>query len=376
LGKAGGLAVAVVAGVAVVVLETALCWWLLGRRPTDVVMVYLLGVVVVALRYSYAPSLVTAAASVAAFDFFFVPPYFSFAIEDKGYLLTFLIMLLVGLLVSNLADRVRRHAAQTSALALDRARLAEEAQRVHAEVEGTRLRNALLSSVSHDLRTPLAVMQGAATALLDDRNPPPAERHREYLRTIADEAGHLNRLVGNLLSMTALQAGDLRVKKTWHPLEELVGVVLNRLEETLGSHPMEVHIAEEAALVLADEMLLRQVLVNLVENAARYTPADARIRIGARRVPAGLEIEVADSGPGVPPGEEEAIFEKFHRAATKAGGMGLGLTICRGIVSAHGGRIWCENRTEGGASFRFILPLDQEAPTLVALPDAPEERAT
>jgi two-component system sensor histidine kinase KdpD len=375
LGKARELAVAFAAGVALVVLETALCWWLLGRRPTDVVMVYLLGVVVVALRYSWAASLVTAAVSVAAFDFFFVPPCFSFAIEDKSYLLTFLIMLLVGLLVSNLADSVRRHAARTSALALDRARLAEEAQRVHAEVEGTRLRNALLSSVSHDLRTPLAVMQGAATALLDDRNPVPAERHREYLQTIADEAGQLNRLVGNLLAMTALQAGDLRVKKSWHPLEEIVGVVLNRLEETLGSHPVEVQIAEEAALVPADEMLLRQVLVNLVENAARYTPPDARIRIAARRIRAGLEIEVADWGPGVPTGEEEAIFEKFHRAAAKAGGMGLGLTISRGIVSAHGGRIWCENRAEGGASFRFVLPIDEEAPTLVALPDAPEERA-
>jgi two-component system sensor histidine kinase KdpD len=219
-------------------------------------------------------------------------------------------------------------------------------------------------------------MQGAATALLDDPSAVPGGRHREFLRTISDEAANLNRLVGNLLAMTALQAGDLHVKKSWHPLEEIVGVVLNRLEETLGDRPVEVEIAEEAALVQGDEMLLRQVLVNLVENAARYTPPGARIRIASRRTTEGVEIEVADWGPGVPPGEENAIFEKFHRAATKAGGMGLGLTICRGIVSAHGGRIWCENRSEGGASFRFILPLTEEVPALVPLPDAPEERTT
>jgi two-component system sensor histidine kinase KdpD len=282
-------------------------------------------------------------------------------------------MIAVGLLVSNVADNVRRQAARTSALALERARLAEEAQRVHAEVQSTRLRNALLSSVSHDLRTPLAVMQGAATALLDD-DAISGERRREYLNQIADEAGHLNRLVGNLLAMTALQAGELRVTKSWQPLEEIVGVALNRLEEALGTRPVEVQIAEDASLVPADEMLLRQVLVNLIENATRYTPPDARLFIASRRTAEGIEIEVADSGPGVRPSEEQAIFEKFHRASTTAGGMGLGLTICRGIVSAHGGRIWCENRKEGGASFRFVLPVDGEAPALVPLPDVVEDR--
>jgi two-component system sensor histidine kinase KdpD len=369
------LVAALVSGFAVVALETAVCWWLLGQRPTDVVMVYLLGVVFFALRFGQVPSLLTAALSVAAFDYFFTPPYLSLAIDDKRYLLTFLIMMLVAFLVSSLANRVRSQAARTSALALERARLAEESQRVHAEVENTRLRNALLSSVSHDLRTPLAVMQGTATALLDDGEALPAPRRREYLQTIADEAGHLNRLVGNLLDMTALQAGALQVRKAWHPLEEIVGVALNRLEEALGSHPVEVQIADDAALVSADEVLLRQVLINLVENAARYTPADARIRVSARRTAEGIEIEVADSGPGVAPGEEKVIFEKFHRATTKAGGMGLGLAICQGVVAAHGGRIWCENRDEGGASFRFVLPADKEAPALAPLPDVAEERS-
>jgi K+-sensing histidine kinase KdpD len=375
LGRARALAAAFASGLAVVVVETALCWWLLGRWPTDVVMVYLLGVVVVALRFGYVPSLLTAVLSVAAFDFFFTVPYYSFAIEDKRWLLTFLIMLLVALIVSRLADQVRRHAERTAALALERARLAEEAQRVHAEVENTRLRNALLSSVSHDLRTPLAVVQGAATALLDGEESLPASRRREFLRTIADEAGHLNRLVRNLLDMTVLQTGGLHVKKEWHPLEEVMGVSLNRLEDALGARPVEVRIAENASLVPADQTLLQQVIINLVENATRYTPAGSPIRITADRVTDGVEISITDSGAGVPAGQEEAIFEKFHRAGTSAaGGMGLGLTICRGIVKAHGGRIWCENRKEGGASFRFVLPFEREAPVIAGLPEAEEAR--
>ena len=355
-----------------VALETAASWWLLGQRGTDIVMIYLLGVVVIAMRFGYVPSLVTIALSVAAFDFFFTVPHFSFAVDDKRYLLTFVIMVFVAFVISNLNERVRRLAARTTELALDRARLAEEAQRVHAEIQTERLRNALLSSVSHDLRTPLAVVQGAATALLDGGSASWSPRQLEYLQTISDEADRLNRLVRNLLDMTALQAGALRVRKRWHPLEEVVGVALNRLEESLGSRPVEVRIAEDASLVAADETRLQQVIVNLVENATRYTPTGTPMRIGARRVPAGVEIEVTDSGPGVPAGQEDAIFEKFHRVASTAGGMGLGLTICRGIVTAHGGTIWCESARPSGASFRFVLPFEGDPPQVRMLPDAAE----
>jgi two-component system sensor histidine kinase KdpD len=364
-----------VGGVAVA-LETLIGFWLLNHHVPDVVMVYLLGVVATALRFGYIPSLVTSVLSVGAFDYFFVLPYYSFAVSDERYLLTFGIMLLVGVIVSNLADRVRVHAARTEALALERARLAEEAQRAHAEIENTRLRNALLSSVSHDLRTPLAVVQGAATALLDAGSSLGTARQKEFLKTIADEAAYLNRLVSNLLQMTALEAGALRVRKEWHPLEEIVGVSLQRLEELIGTRRVEVQIAPEASLVWADGTLLQQLFVNLVENAARHTANDTPISLTARRVLGGLEVHVDDSGPGVPVGEEEAVFQKFHRATAQAGGMGLGLTICRGIVAAHGGRIWCENRAEGGASFRFVLPIEQEPPAIAALPEAPGEAAT
>jgi K+-sensing histidine kinase KdpD len=368
------LAWGLAASLALVAAETTVCRWLLADRVTDVAMVFLLGVFVIAIRFGYVPSLVTTLLGVASFDFFFTPPLFSLSVDDKRYLITFLIMGFVAFVTSNLTERVRRHSAQVEAMALERARLAEEAQRVHEQIQNERLRNALLSSVSHDLRTPLSVVQGAATALLENQGTLSDARRTEYLRTISDEAGHLNRLVRNLLDMTALQSGSLRVRKSWHPLEEIIGIVFNRLEEALGDRPVKVEIADEVTMVSADATLLQQVLINLVDNASRYTPIGSPIQVFARNVSSGVEIEVADSGPGVPAGQEEAVFEKFHRGVQKAGGMGLGLTICRGIITAHGGKIWCENRAEGGASFRFVLPLDGGAPKIESLPEAVEAR--
>ena len=259
------------------------------------------------------------------------------------------------------------------ALALERVRLADEAQHAQLAVQNERLRNALLSSVSHDLRTPLGVIKGAVTALLEGGGNLPPGRHREYLSTISDEATRLNRLLRNLLSMTSLEAGVMRVRKQWQPVEEVVGVALNRLEEQLGTRSVRVQIAPDASLASCDAALLEQVFVNLVENATKYTPSSSTIAITARRRAETVEVEVNDSGPGVPEEEREAIFGKFHRATTKAAGMGLGLTICRGIVTAHGGRIWCENREEGGASFRFTLPLGEEKPTMTELPEVVDE---
>jgi two-component system sensor histidine kinase KdpD len=173
--------------------------------------------------------------------------------------------------------------------------------------------------------------------------------------------------------MTSLEAGVLPVHKEWQPLEEVVGVALNRLAEPLQSRPVEVEIAPDAAMAPFDAVLLEQVLVNLVENAVKYTPARSPIEIRARRVDGGVQVEVADHGAGVPSGEEKQIFEKFHRASRTAGGMGLGLTICRGIVTVHGGRIWYENRAEGGAAFRFLLPAEAEPPAIHVLPEAIRE---
>jgi two-component system sensor histidine kinase KdpD len=502
-GSFASLAAAMVAGVAVVAVETAISSWLLEHRLADVVMVYLLGVVLVAMRFGYAPSLFTAAASVAAFDFFFTEPYFSFAVADRRFVVTFAIMLFVAFVISHRTERMRRIAADASqretrtarlyamsrelavarstdeivrvacrhlhdvfhsdvslllpdgsgallrvriaesaieiapeiasaakgafaeaaiasgrlvvggaqvvtlqastgpvgvlvvrpatadyfattthtdlletfasqiALAIERARLGEHAERAQLEVQNERLRNALLSSVSHDLRTPLAVIKGAVTALIDGSPGVAAARQGEYLTTISDEANHMNGLVRNLLHMTSLEAGALRVRnKEWQPLEEVIGVALNRLDEQLEDRPIQVRIESDAALVPFDATLLEQVFVNLVENALKYTPPSSGISIAARRVAQEVEVAVTDTGPGVPAGEEESIFEKFHRAARTGPGMGIGLTICRGIVTAHGGRIWYQRGDQGGASFRFVLPLDEAGPPKSVLPEA------
>jgi K+-sensing histidine kinase KdpD len=342
-----------------VTVATALNWVVFGHeRPTDVVMIYLLGVVVVAMRFGYGPSLLVTAASVAAYDFFFVEPYFHFTVRDPRQLLTFAIMLFVAVVISNLTDRVRRKAAEQVVLAVERGRLAEEAQRAQLQVKADQLRNALLRSVSHDLRTPLAVVQGAATALLDSWDTLLSEQRREFLETIDAESQRLNRLVRNLLDMTVLEAGVLQLNKEWQSAEEAIGVALGHLERRLGDRPIEIDVPYDLPLAPFDAILIGQALINLIENAMNNSPAGTPITVTARRTAAGIEIAVADRGPGIRPGDEERIFEKFFRGNPRQKGMGLGLAICRGIVAAHGGTVAGENRPGGGALFRFTLPVE------------------
>jgi two-component system sensor histidine kinase KdpD len=353
---------AVGAAVLVVAAVTAICRWAAWARIADVAMLYLLGVVTVAMSFGYVASLVATVLSVAGLDFFFTEPDLSFYVTDKHHLVTFVIMLFVAVVISNLMERFRRTAA-----------IEAQAQEVKLEMHKELLRNALLSSVSHDLRTPLTVLMGAASALLGDDGMLRPERRREYLETISQEASRLNRLVRNLLNMTSLESGTLRARTEWQPLEEVVGVALRRLDEQLQGRPVRVEIAPDAWAATFDAVLIEQVFVNLVENAARYTPPGTAIAIRTAPVGAGVEVEVADDGPGVPPGEEEHVFEKFRRVGPDVqGGMGLGLTICRGIIEAHGGRIWCENRPGGGASFRFRLPQSSPAVPFHVLPEEVE----
>jgi two-component system, OmpR family, sensor histidine kinase KdpD len=221
----------------------------------------------------------------------------------------------------------------------------------------------LLDSVLNDLRTPLAIMKGATTALLDPAVDPTNARARESVHTIADEVDRLTRLVENLADVIALESGTLRVRKEWRSLQEVVGAALGRLDERLEARTVAVRIAPDAAMAALDAGLIEQVLVNLLENALKYTPVGSPIDISARREVDGVVVEIADAGGGIPDGESEAIFDGLARdsglrgaRAPRASGAGLGLPICRGIVAAHDGRIWAANRPEGGASFRFLLP--------------------
>jgi two-component system sensor histidine kinase KdpD len=243
------------------------------------------------------------------------------------------------------------------AISLERALLAAQAEKAEVEVERERLRSALLSSVSHDLRTPLSVIHGAASSLIGEHGLS-AQARDELGTTIYEESDRLNRLLGNLLDMTRVQSGDLKVAKELHALEETVGSAVRRLRHVLKDHVVQPALASDLPLVPLDALLIEQVLVNLLENAARYTPKGARIDVRAGHDAGEVTVEVADAGPGLPSLVAGSRLERFDR--TKSGG-GLGLAICQAIVVAHGGRMWATNRAEGGATLRFTLPLAAHA---------------
>ena len=490
------------AALVAVAISTAIAWAMFPYfAVSNLIMVYLLGVIIVATRYGRGGSLLATLLSVAAFDFFFVPPYFTFAVSDTQYLVTFAVMLVVALVISSLAVRIRaqaesarereqrmaalyamsrelagtrgvrelqnvavRHIAEVfrtqvvvllpqadgrlapadgdaaqfpmdaselavsqwvhehgqvagqgtdtlpgasglylpltgsrgsvgvlglrpqdprplqapeqlhqleafasqTALAIERARLAEDAERAQVRAETERLRNSLLSSVSHDLRTPLASITGAASTLLENEAHLDADTRRDLLESLHEEADRLNRLVQNLLEMTRLESGALQLHTEWHPVEEVVGAALGRFGKALARRAVTTRVPPDLPLVPMDDVLIEQVLINLLDNVLKYTPAESPIEVSAEDGGGAVLIEVADRGPGLRAGEERRIFEKFHRAeaAPTQRGAGLGLAICRGIVNAHGGRIWAENRPGGGVSVRFTLPVKEAPPIL------------
>jgi two-component system sensor histidine kinase KdpD len=250
------------------------------------------------------------------------------------------------------------------ATALERDRLAHEAQRILAEADAERMRSALLSAVSHDLRTPLAAITGSASALLENRLDPPMRA--ELARTIFEESDRLSRLVENLLHLTRIESGSMSVDRQWQPLDEVIGTSLRRVRAALVAHRVETSIPADLGLVPIDGLLIEQLLVNLLDNAAKYTPPGSLITIAARRTPNAVELEVADRGPGLDETERERVFDRFFRGSGVAGdrgrGAGLGLAICRAIALAHGGTIQALKREEGGTRFVSTLPVNGSPP--------------
>ncbi len=334
---------------AIIVAASFACLALRDRlQLIDIAMLLLLAVVVIATRVRRGPALLASVLSMLLFDLLFVPPYYTLDIGDARYLPTFVVMLAVAITMSRLTGMVREQG--------------EAAAGARAAIEAEQLRTALLSSLSHDLRTPLGTIEGAATVLAADAGALSPGERRELAEAVVDESHRLAQLVTNLLDMMRLETGALAVHRSWQPLEECLGVALIRLEPLIGSDRVAVALPHNLPLVSVDEVLLEQVFVNLLENAARYSPAHAAIRVSAAHTGATVTVEVADDGPGIAPDEREAVFRKFYRATpagvTPPSGSGLGLAICRGIVTAHGGRIWVERSANGGAAFRFTLPLD------------------
>jgi len=466
----------------------------------DVAMLYLLAVMATAVWLGRGPSLLAAGLSVAAYDFFFVPPYLTFRVGDLRHLMTFAMMFGVGFLMSGLITRLRRQerdargreqrtaalvalstelgsaalladaaqrvaalAARTfeasaavlapsaegalepigvqpprltlaasdlavarwtfenarpagegtdtlpgarslsvplgpahapiavlslqraagaplgaeqrgfllafcrqASIALERTVLAERASAAVVRARTEEMRSSLLSAVSHDLRTPLAAITGAATSLRNLDAVAPRERG-ELLETICDGAEQLERLVTNLLSMTRLEAGEVVLRRDWIPLEELVGSALSALEKRLAQRELRIALDPALPLIAVDPILIQQLLTNLLENALRHAPS-GELEISARALDHHVELCVSDRGPGLPPEVLARPFEKFVRGVGARGaGVGLGLAICHGIVSAHGGTIAAEARPGGGTTFRVRLPAG-EAPPLAAAP--------
>jgi len=263
------------------------------------------------------------------------------------------------------------------ALAVERARFTEEAKVSALRIRTEETRSALLGAVSHDLRTPLGAITGAGTVLREDRGKLDPAQRLELCDTICTEAERMERLVGNILDMVRLESGGIAPKREWVPLEDAVGSALSRLDSKLGARDVRVNLPPGLPLLSVDPVLFEQVFVNLFENAIKHAGSDTPIEVDARVADKTLEIEVADRGPGLPVGAETQVFEKFYRGPSiRTGGVGLGLSICRGIVAAHGGTISAENRAGGGALFRVALPVPEAPPVVVAGEPGPfsEER--
>jgi two-component system sensor histidine kinase KdpD len=294
--------------------------------------------------------------SVTAFYYFCVPFHDSFVLEDSNYLITLIAMLVVALVISTLTFKVRAQAA--------------EVIKAEIAIQTERTRNSLLSAVSHDIKTPLASIYGAATSLLEEGGRIDEAQRQELIESIAAEAERLNRVVTNLLEMTRLDAG-VELNRDWYPLEEIIGAALTRVEKVLRGRTVTTTIPPELPLICVDDVLIEELFTNLLENAAKYTSTDTPIELAAIENGHNVIIFVRDAGPGFPPGDEERIFEKFFRGKN-AGirGAGLGLAICRAIVQRHQGTISASNRPGGGAVLTIELPIGGAPPVVDAMPEA------
>jgi two-component system sensor histidine kinase KdpD len=469
----------------------------------NIVMLFLLTVVLIAVRFGRGPAVLAAFVSVASFDFFFVPPRFSFAVSDVQYLLTLVVMLAIALITGQMTaglryqariassreeraralyefardmssllqteqvveaankfiagtfhasvailipddqDRLELHdpggialttdlraAAQWAydksepagagtdtlpgseflylplrapmrtrgvlaikaanrrqlmvpeqrrhldtfaalvAIALERVHYVEVAQQALIRMESERLRNSLLAALSHDLRTPLAALVGLAESL-ELTKPELSGLQRDTAQAIAEEARRMNALVNNLLDMARIESGDVKLRREWQSVEEVVGSALKAIQPALADKRIEVALPPDLPLVEFDATLIERVLYNLLENAGKYTPAGSVVRIAAEVSGDELLVAVSDDGPGVPQAQREAIFDKFTRGSRESAtpGVGLGLAISRAIVEAHGGKIWVEDNAGKGARFCFTLPLG--VPPDMPLPEEP-----
>jgi K+-sensing histidine kinase KdpD len=333
---------------------------------TNFAIVYMLGVLAVSVRCSRRPALLNAVLTVAAFYYFCVPPFDSFRIEDYSYVITLVGMLTVALVTSTLTLKIRNQAAEAREREEQTKEFYRFRQEAETEIQNERTRNALLSAVSHDIKTPLASIYGAATSLLEEEGRLDQRARRELVESISEESERLNRVVTNLLEMTRLDAG-LQVVRDWYPLEEIIGSALSRIEKTLRGRPITTDISADLPLIWVDGVLLEQVFVNLLENVAKYTPEHTPVTVSAHANEGRITVAIEDHGPGFTDGDEAHVFDKFFRGKVEGvRGVGLGLAICNAIIQRHQGTITAGNTAWGGAVVAFDLPIGGVFPDLTA----------
>ncbi|MCX5752019.1 MAG: ATP-binding protein [Candidatus Krumholzibacteria bacterium] len=248
------------------------------------------------------------------------------------------------------------------AIAIQRANLAEQSRRMELMQQTEKLQSALLSSISHDLRTPLVSITGTLTTLQENDPGLDDATRKELIENASEEADRLNRIVGNLLDLTKMEAGTLRISKRPCDLRDVLGASLEQLRERIGDRAIRMAIPRDFPEVPMDFSFMMKVFFNLLDNAIKYSPEDSPIDVGARVHRTAAEIEVGDRGTGIAEGDLTRIFERFYRAekAQPVAGTGLGLSICKGIIEAHGGRIVARNNADSGATFIVTLPLEEK----------------
>lgn len=301
------------------------------------------------------------------------PPEWTVLIEAARGVLGEIRLWRVEPAISSGEKRLLQTFASQGALALERARLDQAESRAKVLEESDRLKSAILSSVSHELRTPLSTIKAAASSLRSGEVSWESTARTELIAAIDDEADHLNLLVGNLLDISRIESGALKPKREWNILAEILGSVLERMKNRTIEHKIDIDIPETLPLVPVDYVQLQQVFTNLLSNSLKYAPANTAISVRAWQEEEWVHIQVSNKGPQIPPGDLERIFDKFYRttAAERVTGTGLGLSICKGIIEAHGGRIWAENLADGLA-FNFIVPLLWDGVPPPQLPLEPE----
>jgi K+-sensing histidine kinase KdpD len=350
---------AIAIGVALPAAATLLAALPAHISTTTAALTYVLAVTAAAAVGGLVAGLAASAASFVALNFFFTVPLRTLFVGKPEDFVALVVFLIVSATVGTLISTALSQRARAVELAQERSRLDAEAREARMEAETNKLRAALFSSVTHDLRTPLASITASVTSLLGSRGDFTADDRRELLETIHHEADRLNRVVGNLLDLSRMRAGALVPAKSPAALDELIEGVVARLEPLLRDHDVRVSIPDDMPDVPMDVLQIDQVVTNLLENAARFTPPGKRIEVAVEHTGDAVRVRVADDGCGIPADKRVQVFEPFWRGEGSTG-TGLGLSIARAIVDAHGGRVRIEGGRSVGTTVVFELPTADE----------------